>query len=189
MLHELSLFSGYGGFSLGLKLAGIDVKTVGYVEIEPYCQEIIKARIKDKVLDDAPIYPDIYAFNGNDYRGLVDIITGGVPCPPFSAAGKRLGKADDRNMFPETLRVIREIRPSYVLLENVRGLADGPDPYAKEVIGELSTAGYDARWCLRSAEETGAPHQRYRWWCLANRCDVSNSSESGTGMETPRINR
>jgi DNA (cytosine-5)-methyltransferase 1 len=169
MLHELSLYSGYGGFNLGLKLTDLNIRTVGYIEIEPYCQEIIKSRIQDGVLDDAPIYDNIYAFNGREYRGLVDVITGGFPCPPFSIAGKRLGKADDRNLWPETLRVIREVGPSFVVLENVRGLADGNNPYSAEVLGQLSQAGYDLRWSLRSAEDAGAPHLRWRWWCIGSK--------------------
>ena len=168
-MNELSIYSGYGGVTLGLRLAGISVKTVGYVEIDRYCQEIIKCRIQDGILDDAPIYSDIFTFNGNDYRGLVDIITAGFPCPPFSAAGRKLGKIDSRNLFPETLRIIREVEPSFVILENVRGLADGADPYSAEVIGGLSEAGYDAKWCLHSAADAGAPHQRQRWWWLANK--------------------
>lgn len=166
MLNELSLYSGYGGFTLGLKIADIDVRTVGYIEIDSFCQNIIKNRIEDGYLDDAPIYTDIYAFDGTEYRGVVDVITAGFPCPPFSAAGQRLGKIDSRNLFPETLRVIRNVEPRFVILENVRGLADGPDPYSAEVVGQLSQAGYSARWRLCSATEAGAPHLRSRWWCI-----------------------
>jgi len=144
------------------------VITVGYIEIEPYCQEIIQARIKDGLLDDAPIWPDIRAFDGRECRGLVDIVTGGFPCQPHSHAGKRKGKADERNLWPDTLRVIRDVEPEYVLLENVRGLADGVNPYAAEVVGGLSEAGYDAGWGLLSAAHVGAPHLRWRWWCLAH---------------------
>ena len=166
-LRELSLFSGYGGFSLGLKLTGIPTRTVMYVEWERYPQEIIKARINDKILDDAPIWGDISTLNGEQFRGVVDIITGGFPCQPHSVAGLRRGADDERNLWPETLRIIREVRPRYVLLENVRGLADGNDPYAAEIVGQLSEAGYGARWGLLSAAEVGAPHKRDRWWCLA----------------------
>ena len=120
-LKELSLFSGYGGFSLGLRLAGLEVQTVGYIEIEPYCQEIIKARIKDGLLDDGPVFPDISAFRGEQFRGVVDIITAGFPCQPHSVAGLQQGSDDARNKWPDTLRVIREVAPRYVLLENVSG--------------------------------------------------------------------
>ena len=167
-MNELSLFSGYGGMTLALRLAGLEVTTVGYVEIDPYCQQLIQARIKDKLLDDAPIWPDIRAFDGELCRGVVDIITASFPCQPHSSANKtRRGRSDERNLWPDTLRVIRDVAPRYVLLENVRGLADGNYPYAAEIIGQLSEAGYDARWGLLSAAEVGAPHKRERWWCLA----------------------
>ena len=164
-LTEISLFTGYGGFSLGLKLAGVEVRTVAYVEIDGYCQKLIQQRIKDGHLDDAPIYSDIHAFDGKECRGLVDLVTAGFPCQPHSTAGKRLGAADDRNLWPDTLRVIREVGPRYVLLENVPGLlANG---YAGTVVGELAESGYDCRWELVPAAAVGAPHLRWRWWCLA----------------------
>ena len=102
MLNELNLFSGYGGFCLGLRLAGIATRTVVYVEWEPYCQEIIKARIWDGYLTDAPIYGDIRAFDGKQCRGVVDIITASFPCQPHSVAGQRKGEADERNLWPDT---------------------------------------------------------------------------------------
>ncbi len=139
-LHELSLFSGLAGFSLGFKLADLTVRTVGYVENEPYCQQIIQARIKDGFLDNAPIFGDIRAFDGAECRGVVDIITAGFPCQPHSVAGKRLGAADHRNLWPDTLRVIREVGPEYVILENVPGLGTGQriDLRSIETLRQLS---------------------------------------------------
>lgn len=165
MLHELSTFSGYGGFSLGLKLAGVPVRTVGYVENEKYCQEIIKARIRDGCLDDGPIFPDIRSFNGRQYRGLVDIVTAGFPCQPHSSAGQRKGASDPRNLWPDTLRVIGEVGPSYALLENVPGIVW--NGYAGTVVGSLSEIGYDCTWGFVAAASVGAFHLRWRWWCLA----------------------
>jgi site-specific DNA-cytosine methylase len=170
-LNELSLFSGYGGFSLGLRLAGLEVQTVGYIEIEPYCQEIIKARIKDGLLDDAPIFPDIHAFDGTACRGVVDIITGGFPCQPHSVAGAKRGATDQRNLWPDTLRVIREVEPRFVLLENVPGLLSGSTDertpaYGGVVVGELASLGYSVHWRTLGADDVGAPHRRKRWWCL-----------------------
>jgi len=164
-MNELSLFSGYGGFSLGLRLAGLDVRTVGYVEWEKYPQEIIKARIRDGYLDDAPIFSDIRAFDGKQYRGLVDIVTAGFPCQPHSTAGRRKGASDERNLWPDTCRTIDEVGPSYVLLENVAGLLS--NGYAGTVVGELASIGYDSEWHLVPAAAVGAPHLRWRWWCLA----------------------
>ena len=168
-MNVLSLFSGYEGIGLGLFLAfgRGNVRHVGYVEIDPYCQKLLQRRMDDGLIDWAPIVRDI---KGTDFRpmaGLVDLITGGFPCQPHSNAGQRKGKDDDRNLWPDTLRVIREVEPGYVLLENVRGLADGANPYAAEILGQLSEAGYDAVWGLVPAAATGAPHLRWRWWCLA----------------------
>ena len=182
MLTELSLFSGYGGFSLGLRLAGLEVRTIGYVEIEPYCQDIIKARIRDGLLDDAPIWPDIRAFDGSQCRGLVDIVSGGFPCTPHSTAGKRRGADDDRNLWPDTLRVIGEVGPRYVLLENVPGILS--NGYAGTVVGQLSEIGYDARWGLVPAAAVGAPHLRWRWWCFAT--DAEYGRRQGREKEGPR---
>jgi len=179
LLRELSLFTGYGGMSLGLKLALKEVRTVGYCEIEPYCQEIIKARIRDGFLDDAPIWPDIRTADFSGLRGLVDIVTAGFPCQPHSVAGKRVGALDKRNLWPDTLRVIDDVGPAIVLLENVPGiLANG---YAGIVVGELASAGYDALWGLLSASTVGAPHVRTRWWCLAypNRFRAAKSGWRG----------
>ena len=166
-IHELSLFTGYGGMSLGLKLAfgQKEVRTVGYCEIEPYCQEIIKARIGDGVLDNAPIWPDIRSADFSGLRGLVDIVSAGFPCQPHSVAGKRAGALDKRNLWPDTLRVIDAVGPAIVLLENVPGILT--NGYAGIVVGELASAGYDALWGLLSASSVGAPHLRTRWWCLA----------------------
>jgi DNA (cytosine-5)-methyltransferase 1 len=121
-LRELSLCTGYAGYELGMRLAGVRFKTVCYCEIEKYCQEIIKARIKDGYLDDAPIWDDIRTLDGKELAGLVDIITGGFPCQPHSVAGRRLGEEDSRDLWPDFARLIRDIRPEYVLLENVPGI-------------------------------------------------------------------
>ena len=169
MLNHLSLFSGYEGFGLGLRLAGLPIRTVGYVEIDGYCQQIIQARIKDGYLDYAPIIRDIQGADFRPMAGLVDIITAGFPCQPHSVAGKREGADDERNLWPDTRRAIGEVGPRFVLLENVPGiLANG---YGGTVIGELSEMGYDCRWGIVSAADTGAPHLRKRWWCLAHADD------------------
>tara|TARA_Y100000310_G_scaffold204102_1_gene204381 strand:+ start:195 stop:740 length:546 start_codon:yes stop_codon:yes gene_type:complete len=179
-MNELSLFSGYGGTSIGLKLALGEVRTIGYVEIEKYCQEIIRARVKDGYLDDAPVFGDIKQFNDQDwpekYRGLVDIVTGGFPCQDISHGGKKRGiKYGTRSgLWFEMLRTISTIRPRYVLLENVSAiLSNGADI----VLGSLSEIGYDAEWHIVSASDAGAPHLRKRWWCWGgDRTQVENTT-------------
>ena len=171
MITELSLFTGYSGISLGVKLAGINTRTIAYVEWEKYPQEIIKARIKDGYLDDAPIFSDISSFRGEQFRGLVDLVTAGFPCQPHSVAGARRSSEDSRNKWPDTLRVIREVAPRYVLLENVSGLlsssVDERTPaYGGVVVGQLTEIGYDCFWEVVGADDAGAPHRRKRWFCF-----------------------
>ena len=120
---EMSLFSGYGGFSLGLRLAGLNTRTICYVEWDKYCQQVIQARIEDGHLDDAPIWDDIKSFDGRPWCGVVDILSAGFPCQPHSNAGLRKGAADDRNLFPDTLRIIGEVGPRLVILDAGTSLA------------------------------------------------------------------
>ena len=169
-MNELSLFSGYGGFSLGLRLAEFDVRTVGYVEIDPYCQAVIQQRILDGFLDDAPIFPDICTFDGKQCRGVVDIISAGFPCQPHSVAGQRQGSTDKRNLWPDTKRLISDVGRRLVLLEKGPGILSGHEGetgYGNTVVGELAEIGYDCQWQVVSAADAGAPHRRDRWWCLA----------------------
>lgn len=165
-MNELCLFAGAGGGLLGTKhLLGFN--TVCYVENADYCIQVLKARIADGLLDDAPVWDDIKTFNGKPWAGCVDIITAGFPCQPFSVAGKRRANKDERNLWPETIRVIREVRPRYAFCENVPGLIGGHHGYFGRILDDLSQSGYDARWCIVSAADVGAPHLRKRLWILA----------------------
>ena len=170
VMRELSLFAGAGGGLLGTKLLGF--KHAGYVEINDYCQRILAQRIKDGLLDEAPIFSDIRTFisegYSESYKGMVDVITAGFPCQPFSVAGKRKHQSDSRNMWPETIGVIRIIRPQYILLENVPGLLSRGHRYFEEILKDLAESGYDAKWKIISASELGAPHKRDRLFVLAN---------------------
>jgi DNA (cytosine-5)-methyltransferase 1 len=167
-VNELSLFTGAGGGIWGSKLLGWE--TVGYVESDEYCQRVIRQRIREGFFSDAPIFNDVRAFDGLPYRGRVDIVSAGFPCQPFSIAGKRLGEKDDRNMWPETIRVIREVRPRVCLLENVPTLFR--DRYFGTILTDLETSGYERISCrIISAAEFGAPHIRKRLWVLAEHTD------------------
>lgn len=172
-MNELALFAGAGGGLLASQwLKGW--RTVCYVERGAYPVEILKARIRDGLLHDAPIWDDVGTFDGRPWRGRVDIITAGFPCQPFSHAGKRNSNDDERNGWPDTLRIIREVQPRYVFLENVRGLLSAVDktttepvPYVGTILRDLADSGYDARWRVLSAAELGAPHKRDRLWIVA----------------------
>jgi DNA (cytosine-5)-methyltransferase 1 len=177
-MHELSLFSGAGGGLLGTKLLGFT--HIGYVENNDYCQQIIKQRIKDGILDEAPIFGDIKTFIGDgyadSYTGLVDVITAGFPCQPFSVAGKRKGENDDRNMWPETIECLRRIRPRYALLENVTGLLS--NKYFGRILGELAESGFNAEWGVLSARDEGVPIERKRLFIA---CTEKINGDAGLG--------
>lgn len=162
--REMALFAGAGGGIWGSRLLGWE--TVCYVEIDAYCQRVLQARIEDGLFDDAPIWDDIKTFDGRSWRGHVDIITAGFPCQPFSSAGKQRGGADERNLWPETLRVLCEVRPPFAFLENVSGLLAKNHGYFGAILGDLASSGFDARWTVLGAADCGGPHARKRLWVL-----------------------
>jgi DNA (cytosine-5)-methyltransferase 1 len=188
---ELSLFSGGGGGLLATKHL-LGWRTVCYVEKDKLCQAIIKARIADGYLDDAPIWDDVQTFDGRPWRGLVDVVTGGFPCQPYSRAGKKLGAEDERNMWPDTIRIIREVQPRWLLLENVSTLLSYD--YVKRIFADLSESGFDCRWQSLSAFEVGAPHLRERLWIVSNandgrsvvEKDVEKVQANGGGRDVDR---
>ncbi len=172
-IAALSFCSGVGGLDLGLSPLG--VRTVGYCEIDPFAREILLARQRQGLLDYAPVYEDIRAFDGAAWRGAVDLVHGGIPCQPSSSAGKRRGREDERWLWPAFMRVVAEVDPSFVLIENVPGLLSVDSGAALgEVLGELGThlakAG-GGSVVLRSvrASDAGAPHRRERVWILGAR--------------------
>lgn len=114
VVHVLDLFSGIGGFSLGFERAGL--RTVAFCEIQPYCREVLSRHWPG-----IPIHYDIRELDAEQYAETIDLVCGGYPCQPFSIAGKRQGEADPRHLWPEMYRIIREIRPRWVVAENVRG--------------------------------------------------------------------
>ena len=186
---ELSLFTGAGGGLLGTKLLGW--KCVGAVEQNKYCVRVLNTRQREGNLDEFPIWAmDIREFNervAERYRGMVDVITAGFPCQPFSVAGQQRGEDDPRNMWPATIDCIRRVRPRFVFLENVPGLLTGHG-YFGRILSDLAESGYNVRWRCLSAGEMGAPHKRTRLWILAHttnsRClyDMGESKKCGKGQ-------
>ena len=168
-MNGISLFSGTAIGELVFKHIIPGYRTVGYVEWDKHCQDVIRQRIKDGWFDDAPIFGDIREFNeryASLYAGKVDWLSGGFPCQPFSVAGRQLGEADERNMWPATRDAIRILRPRYFLGENVPGLVS--HRYIYRVIADLAEIGYDAEWDIVGASDVGANHRRKRWWVIAN---------------------
>jgi len=164
-MNELALFAGAGGGILGGKLLGW--RTVCAVEYAEYPRRILLARQNDGTFPPFQIWDDVRTFEGRPWRGIVDVVSAGFPCQPFSVAGKQKAGDDLRNGWPDTIRIIREVRPRYAFLENVPGLLAGSHGYFGRVLGDLAEAGYDAVWTVLGAADAGAPHKRDRLWILA----------------------
>ena len=162
-LNELALFAGAGGGILGGHLLGW--RTVCAVEWEPYPASVLCARQNEGLLPPFPIWDDVQTFDGKPWRGIVDVVSGGFPCQDISAAGKGAGIDGERSgMWREMARIIREVRPRFVFVENSpmltsRGLG--------AVLGDLATMGFDAKWGVLGAADVGANHQRDRIWIRA----------------------
>jgi len=152
----LEVCAGGGGQALGFEQAGFDHS--GLVEIDKHaCATLRLNRPHWNV-----ITKDLNEFAGSPYRG-VDLISGGLPCPPFSVAGKQLGKQDERNLFPATIRLVDEIRPKAVMIENVRGILDAVfEDYRTYIKIELQKLGYQTAWKLMQASDFGVPQLRPR---------------------------
>jgi len=168
----LALFAGAGGGILGGKLLGW--RTVCAVEWEPYPASVLCARQNDGLLPPFPIWDDVQTFDGRPWAGIVDVVSGGFPCQDISAAGKGAGIDGERSgMWGEMARIIHEVQPRYVFVENSpmltsRGLG--------RVLGDLASMGFDARWGVLGAADVGAPHQRNRIWIVGTNMAYSKMS-------------
>ena len=177
-LKHLDLFSGIGGFSLGLEATG-GFETVAFCDYDSYCQKILR-----KHWPWVTIYDDIKELNheklNSNGHTKIDIVTGGYPCQPFSVAGRQQGEKDPRHVWPEYFRLIKELRPTWVIGENVSGHVKlGLDT----VLENLESEGYSARTFSISASSIGANHQRERIWIVAN-----SGCSWGAGSEFQRKN-
>jgi len=174
-MKHLDLFSGIGGFALAARWVGWE--TVGFCEIEPYCQKVLR-----KHWPDVPIYEDVTKLDGHQI-GPVGLITGGFPCQDISYAGKGAGIRGERSgLWTELHRLIGELRPDYAVLENVSALLSrGLDV----VLGDLAEIGYDAEWHCIPASHVGAPHIRDRVWVIAY---PQHSNTDSTGPHREGIN-
>ena len=166
-----SLFSGIGGFDLAADWMGWD--NIFHCEWNPFGQKVLKHHFPNSIS-----YNDITKTDFSIHAGQIDILTGGFPCQPYSSAGKQLGKADERHLFPEMLRCIKEVKPRYIVGENVRGLVSwGGGLVFNEVCDDLEREGYAVQPFLIPAASIGAPHQRQRIWFVAYSNDKGRSGE------------
>ena len=178
----LSFCSGYGGIERGLDLAGFKHRVISFVEIEAYAIACLANKMERGELLPAPIWSNLKTLPVQPFRDKVDLITGGYPCQPFSAAGKRLGEDDPRHLWPHIRRHIKSIRPVRCFFENVEGhISLG----LREVISDLESLGYKTTWGIFSAREVGAPHQRKRVYILAD----SNGVRCNRGQLSDRVSK
>ena len=192
-MKHLDLFSGIGGFALGLQKVGFE--TVAFCDIEKYCQHLLKQK-----WNGVKIYNDVREITKEKFKAdgieFPEIITGGFPCQPFSVAGSRKGTDDNRHLWPEMFRIIKEFKPRWVIGENVRGIVSIQDGLVFETVcTDLESEGYEVQTFNIPAVGVGAPHKRERIWIVANsRCSIrreqssrnSESIGSGTFKETER---
>ena len=160
-----SLFSGIGGFDLAAEWMGW--KNVFHVERDPFCRKVLTHHFPE-----SQSFDDVKTFDATPFRGRIRVLSGGFPCQPFSAAGKRAGTSDDRYLWPEMFRIIREARPTYVVAENVRGLLSWNEGLVLDTVcADLEGEGYEVFPVVLPAASVNAPHRRDRIWIVAYRDD------------------
>lgn len=195
-ISHVSLCYGYGGIDLGLhRVFGSQIRTVALCEIEAFAIENALAKMEAGAIPAAPVWNDLKSFPWGSFHGKMDILSGGFPCQPFSAAGKRQGSDDPRHLFPYILDGIRTARPSVVFLENVDGIISSKlgegwrdpagTPVLLHVLRELERVGYSAEAGVFSASEVGAPHQRKRVFILG--VAYSDSGGSWKNIVLPKL--
>lgn len=173
-MNHGSLFSGGGGFDLAAEKIGWN--NIFHCEKDSFCRTIL-----NHYWPKSKTYEDIREFKGAPYHGHIDIITGGFPCQPFSAAGKRQGTNDDRYLWPEMLRVIREIKPRWVVGENVHGLVTWNTGLVFDQVHiDLEAEGYEVRAFILPAAGVNAPHRRDRVWFIAHSPNQNGSWQNNT---------
>ena len=183
MYKIVDLFSGIGGFSYAAEQIVGGFETIAFVERDEYCQKVLR-----KHWHDVPIYSDIRSFNGKEYKDA-DIVVGGFPCQPWSVAGSQRGSEDDRDLWHEMVRIIEDIRPRWVIGENVSGFVTMPMGLRRSLV-DLESIGYKAIPYLIPAAAVDAKHRRMRCWIVAfSECDQHINQERGGFEEANRIQK
>jgi DNA (cytosine-5)-methyltransferase 1 len=172
-LNGLALCAGVGGLELGIERVFDGYQTVAFVEGEAFAASNLVKKMEEGSLAAAPIWSDLRTFDGIPWRGKVDVLSAGFPCQPFSIAGKREGVEDSRHLWPSVSRIIGEVRPSIIVLENVPGVIDAA---GLGIAGNLSQMGYDFAWGIVRASEAGAPHRRARFFGVGILADSDGDS-------------
>lgn len=175
-MRHVDLFSGIGGFALAARWVWSDHEVVTFCESDRFCREVLR-----KHWPGVPIATDITTYRGDELRGTVDLITGGFPCQPYSHAGQQQGASDDRALWPEMYRVCREVRPRWIVAENVVGIIRlGLD----SVLADLEDAGYSVATIIVPAIAVDAPHRRDRVWIIAADTPDAEVDDQRSGLRT-----
>jgi len=163
MLNGLDLFSGIGGLTIALSEW---VKPIAYCEIDSYCQAVLLRHVFSGDIPEAPIWDNVETLSSKELPFSIDIIYGGFPCQDISIAGLGKGLAGKRSgLFLEIIRLAKEIKPTFIFLENVPAITSRG---GLQIVSEVAEMGYDCRWCVISAASIGAKHERQRWFLLAH---------------------
>jgi DNA (cytosine-5)-methyltransferase 1 len=171
-LNGLALCSGVGGLERGIESVFENYKTVCHVEGEAYAVACIISQMEKGWIHEAPVWSDLRTFDGSKWRGKVDVISSGFPCQPFSQAGNIKGIDDPRYLWPHVSRIIGEVRPSLVILENVPNVVEHVGTH---IFGDLSEMGYCCSWGIVRASDAKAPHQRRRFFAVAIHTNTYNN--------------
>jgi len=179
-LHSLSLFSGIRGLDIAVERVFGPARTVCYVERDAYPAALLVAQMEAHYLAPAPVWSDVATFDGLPWRGVVDCVTGGFPCTDISDAGQRAGiDGEASGLWREMARIIREVEPRMVVVENVAALVSrGLD----RVLGDLAAMGFDAEWGVLRASDVGAPHRRERIFVLAHADEHGQPEQRERGL-------
>ena len=172
-MNGLALFAGVGGLDLGIQLCIPSSRTVCFVEREAFAAAVLRAKMEEGRLHKAAIWSDVTTFDGRPFIEKVDYISAGFPCQPWSVAGKQNGTNDERWLWDDIKRIICEVRPRFLFLENVPGIVNGGiDP----ILRDLASIGFNAEWGMLKASSVGARHHRNRFFLFGY---VPNSNLSG----------
>lgn len=179
-MNGLALFAGVGGLDLGIQLCIPSSRTVCFVEREAYAAAVLRAKMEEGRLHKAAIWSDVTTFDGTPFVGKVHYISAGFPCQPWSIAGKQKGTEDERWLWGDIKRIICEVRPSFLFLENVPGIINGGiDP----ILRDLAEIGFNVEWGMLKASSVGASHHRNRFflfaYCAERGCNLSHSFSDG----------
>ncbi|MDX6498120.1 MAG: (cytosine-5)-methyltransferase 1 [Blastocatellia bacterium] len=181
-MTSLEICSGAGGQSIGLEKA--DFEHAALVEIDEHCCATLRANRPDWPVFGGGVAGDVTQFDATPFRGKIDLLAGGIPCPPFSVAGKKLGELDERNLFPDVFRIIEEVDPRAVMIENVPGILSAQfDEYRQRIVDLLDTFGYETFWEKFNACDFGVPQFRPRAILVA----IERESAKGFSWPVPRL--